>query len=204
VPRDKFDNHERRFFENRLRATGLNVKQARVDKLVKKFHDEKDTQEHVAMEMDAIEMGRISEQRDIHRFALRERMRLNRAAKDEWTRRSIESWGQNISVRQDREDREITFEEATLKNKMDRTNKVRADAAKEVISGVQMFESNLSNLGLQKPREERQRAPGDESSEDDDSDNQADRLLSQTTQANTSRELVEAIQARMPNAQELE
>ena len=32
--------------------------------------------------MGSIEMGRIAEQRDIHRFALRERMRLNRAAKD--------------------------------------------------------------------------------------------------------------------------
>jgi hypothetical protein len=60
VPRDKFDSHEKRFFEHRLRATSLNVKQARMDKIMHKFEEEAHTQERVAMEMDNIEMGRIA------------------------------------------------------------------------------------------------------------------------------------------------
>merc|ERR1719456_1308538 len=67
-----------------------------------------------------------------------------------------------------------------------------------------MFETGLTNLGLTKRSESRQLGSAEESSEDEDSDNQPDRLLGSTTQAHTSRELVEAIQARMPNGQELE
>merc|ERR1719460_569893 len=60
------------------------------------------------------------------------------------------------------------------------------------------------SLGYPPRRTEANTNAGDESSDDEDSDNQPDRLIASTTQAHTSRELVEAIQARMPNGQELE
>jgi len=152
VPREKFDNHERNFFEHRLRATGLNVKQARQDKVIRKFEEEKHVQERVAMEMDNIEMGRIGEQRDIHRFALRERMRLNRQAKDEWNRQSTEAWEQNMQVRYDREIGEMTFEDRKMQNHYGKKHTIRHSHATDVRDGVDMFETGLTTLGIKKAK----------------------------------------------------
>merc|ERR1719183_2252312 len=70
-----------------------------------------------------------------------------------------------------------------------------------------MFEASLANLGIHPPTEKslaRAAAADGSSSDSDRSENQPERLLAATTPAVNSRELVEAIQARMPNGQELE
>lgn len=55
-------------------------------------------QEIVAFEMDNIEQAHVEEQRQIHRFSLRERLRQNRAAKDEWEARGHELWQKNMKA----------------------------------------------------------------------------------------------------------
>merc|ERR1719215_2016459 len=108
-----------------------------------------------------------------------------------------------MMVRHARESHEIAFEDRTIRNNVVQQIKVRDAHRGQAKDGIELFESGLVNLGLSKRGESRQLNP-DESSEDDDSDNQADRLLSSTTQVGTSTELVEALQSRMPNGQELE
>ena len=93
VPRDQFDNHERRFFEHRLRATCPNPKHEHLQKVTKRYEQEMDKQEVVAYEMDRLEQAHIAEQREIHRFGLRERMRQNKVAKDDWIRNSVQQIG---------------------------------------------------------------------------------------------------------------
>mmetsp|Transcript_89692 Transcript_89692/g.159354 ORF Transcript_89692/g.159354 Transcript_89692/m.159354 type:complete len:1921 (-) Transcript_89692:61-5823(-) len=207
VPRDQFDGHERRFFEHRLRATCLNVKQAREDKVTKKFQLEKHKQEIVAFEMDNIEQAHMEEQRQIHRFSLRERLRQNKAAKDDWEAHSHDLWQDNMQVRMSREMADIKFNERVFQKHKDGTLKANDSATMDVHHGVKDFEKGLSTLGISTRLQARslKGIPDDQSSgSDEDEENLPERLLQQTTKAETAKELVEALQSRLPSAQELE
>eukprot|EP00927_Polykrikos_kofoidii_P049072 TRINITY_DN43201_c0_g1_i1.p1 TRINITY_DN43201_c0_g1~~TRINITY_DN43201_c0_g1_i1.p1 ORF type:complete len:2107 (-),score=524.56 TRINITY_DN43201_c0_g1_i1:44-5974(-) len=203
IPRQAFDNHEQHFFEHRLRATCPNVKQARLDKVGRKFEEERQKQEVVSSEMARFEQARIAEQRDIHRFSLRERMRQNKAAKDEWNQRSNELWEENMMVRRAREDRGMEADNKVMGKHMEKTTGRQRAAGMDVMQGIEVCERNLTNLGLRKV-EERRVADNDSSSDSDRSENRADRLLPTTTQAANARDLVESFQKRMPSSKELE
>mmetsp|Transcript_136004 Transcript_136004/g.352617 ORF Transcript_136004/g.352617 Transcript_136004/m.352617 type:complete len:849 (+) Transcript_136004:47-2593(+) len=207
VPREKFDAHERRFFEHRLRATCPNAKQDRIKKVEHKFQQEMHKQEALAFHMDNLEQAHIAEQREIHRFGLRERLRQNKFAKDDWTRAGIDMWGKNMQRRADREAFDVSFANRVQQKQQDKIQKARSMASSEVRNGVDAFESGLTSLGLTRPRERRAGQPdadSDSSEGSDASELQADRLLNATTPAANARELVDALQARMPNAEELE
>mmetsp|Transcript_28813 Transcript_28813/g.67053 ORF Transcript_28813/g.67053 Transcript_28813/m.67053 type:complete len:2032 (-) Transcript_28813:99-6194(-) len=202
IAREKFDSHERRFFEHRLRSTCLNVKQSKEASMLKKYEAEKEKQELLSLEMDRIDQARIAEQRDIHRFGMLERMRQNRLAKDEWDRISTDLWSQNMKARKDREKREVAFEGRVIMKQSMKTQAHLASSAAEVNNGIDVFESGLEGLGLRnsavKP------TSLSESSDGEDSDNTGERLLKGTTQVANQRELVEALETRLPNSQELE
>eukprot|EP00930_Biecheleria_cincta_P030071 TRINITY_DN20871_c0_g1_i1.p1 TRINITY_DN20871_c0_g1~~TRINITY_DN20871_c0_g1_i1.p1 ORF type:complete len:1954 (-),score=553.23 TRINITY_DN20871_c0_g1_i1:93-5921(-) len=210
VPRDQYDGHERRFFEHRLRATCLNVKQAREAKVTKKFELEKHKQEVVAFEMDNIEMAHMDEQRQIHRFSLQERLRQNKAAKEDWEAHSHQLWQENMQVRLMRESADAKFNERVFQKQKEKSLNARDLASTDVKKGVKEFESTLATLGLSKELEARavKGIPDEESSEDEDEDNDTRRrgqeLLNQTTKAGTAKDLVEALQSRLPSSQELE
>lgn len=206
VPREKFDAHDQNFFEHRLRATCLNVKQARMEKVGRKFEQEMDKQEILAFEMDELEQAHVAEQRDIHRFSLRERLKQNRAAKDDWTKRGAALWGQNMQVRMARESQDVHFQYRMHDKHQERVQATRTVAASEVFKGVSDFETGLCTLGITRTPKAAQLG-GDNSDSDggsDQSDNQADRLLAQTTQAADARELVSVLQGRLPNKDVLE
>jgi len=206
IPRGQFDGHEKRFFEHRLRSTCLNVKQAREQKMMKKYEDEQAVQERVAYDMDTLDQARIAEQRDLHRQALRENMRRNNELLGEWKDKGTKAWQQNQNIKGTREGAEIAFETRMMRKGQDRRSKIRDTATTEVQGGIEAFESSLAKLGLARDDDVIQattRGVDESSSEDDNPENQADRLVSNTTQAANSRELVEALQARLPNSQAL-
>lgn len=206
VPREQFDGHERRFFEHRLRATCPNAKQDRINKAMQPFHQELNKQEAVAFHMDSLEQAHIAEQRDVHRFGLRERLRQNKVAKEEWTRSSIDLWEQNMQKRATCESFDVIFANRTQQKKLGKLEHARVVASSEIREGIETFEGGLAGLGLSRSREQRPSAGnGDSDSEESvDSELHADRLLAATTPAANARELVVALQARMPNAEELE
>merc|ERR1719203_2789678 len=90
VARDKFDDHERRFFEHRLRATCVNVKQVRLEKVTKKFVQHRQMAEAMAIEGDAEDKLRLQDTQDVHRHNTLMRLRQNKWIKEEETRRGIE------------------------------------------------------------------------------------------------------------------
>lgn len=202
IPRDVYDGHERNFFEHRLRATCPNMKQARVDKLTQKFDDERSKQEIVAFEANSLQQAQIAEQREIHRFSLRERMRQNRSAKDEWNRQSYELWADTMQVRAEREDSSVEYQLRVQGRRDEKFHDHRDTAAEEVRRGVEVFESGLVHLGLS--RERKQVSQADESSDSDRSEHRGDRLLAKTTPATNARALVESLREGMPSPQELE
>lgn len=204
IPRDKFDAHEKGFFESRLRATSQNIKQMRIDKLLKPFEEEKHAQETLAMEMDRIDQGRIMEQRDYNRKVLREKMKKNQSFLQEWHEKGIQAWEQNQRVKAVREGREVAFENRMVQRQSDARERVRGGAASEVRDGIDIFEKSLAKLGFIHDREDIQKATGDGSDSGEEMDNDADHLLSMTTPAATAKELLESLQQRLPSTEELE
>ncbi|CAE8725567.1 unnamed protein product [Polarella glacialis] len=156
--------------------------------------------------MDNIEQAHIAEQREIHRFSLRERLRQNKGAKDEWNTRSADLWQDNMQVRLSREAADVRFNNRTFHMQQEKLDRTRDFASTDVHRGVKDFETGLATLGLSKKLEARtlNGIPDQESSEDDDEDLHPERLLAQTTKAATGRDLVEALQSRLPSGQELE
>jgi len=181
------------------------VRQARMEKLTRKFELEKHKQEIVAYEMDNIEQAHVDEQRQIHRFSLRERLRQNRAAKDEWEARGQELWQENMKVRMARESAEARFNEVVFKKQKEKDLQTRTLATSEVLQGTKDFETGLISLGLSRKLEARRikDLAEEESSEDDDQEETGERLLAQTSKVNTAKELVEALQSKLPTSQEL-
>lgn len=206
VPREHFDKHERSFFEHRLRSTCPNAKQDRLKKVESKFEQEKLKQDALAFHMDRLEEAHVAEQREIHRFGTRERMRQHRLAKDDWTRSHIEQWGKNMDKRAQREIFDISFAQRVGQQHDNRSGALRNAARDEVLGGVESFELGLANLGLAKPKEKRANVVDHDTDSDasEASDLQSERLLAATTPAANARELVAALQARMPNGEELE
>ncbi|CAK9103373.1 unnamed protein product [Durusdinium trenchii] len=179
-------------------GASMKVRQARVEKLTRKFELEKHKQEIVAFEMDHIEQAHVEEQRQIHRFSLRERLRQNRAAKDEWEARGHELWQENMKVRMTRENEQMRFSDKVLRTQQEKELTLRRQAAEEVLKGTQDFESGLVTLGLTKTKEDV--IPEDSSEEETDS---VEKLLAQTSKVASAKELVEALQAKLPTGQEL-
>eukprot|EP00929_Paragymnodinium_shiwhaense_P112675 TRINITY_DN80942_c0_g1_i1.p1 TRINITY_DN80942_c0_g1~~TRINITY_DN80942_c0_g1_i1.p1 ORF type:complete len:2036 (-),score=628.45 TRINITY_DN80942_c0_g1_i1:270-6377(-) len=206
IPRETFDAHERNFFEHRLRATCPNARQERSDKVTQKFVDEKMKQELVSMELDNISQAQIAEQREIHRFSLRERMRQNRAAKDDWDGYSHSLWQQNMRVRLDREQAAVDFERRQYSTFQDKRQKELKHHNSEVRNGIDVFETGLQNLGITQANDPatQLRTGEDDSSDSDRSENRAERLMATTTNVGNARELVESLQARLPSSSELE
>eukprot|EP00435_Cladocopium_sp_Y103_P056054 s3485_g18.t1 len=180
-------------------GASMKVRQARVEKLTRKFELEKHKQEIVAFEMDNIEQAHVEEQRQIHRFSLRERLRQNRAAKDEWEARGHELWQDNMKVRMARETEQMRFSDKVFRTQQEKEQHQRRFAATEVLQGTKDFEAGLQNLGITKAIEEGM--PEDSSGEDDDAT--AERLLAQTSKVASAKELVDALQAKLPTNQEL-
>lgn len=180
-------------------GASMKVRQARVEKLTRKFELEKHKQEIVAYEMDNIEQAHVEEQRQIHRFSLRERLRQNRAAKDEWEARGHELWQDNMKVRMARETEQMRFSDKVFRTQQEKEQQQRRFAASEVLQGTKDFEAGLQNLGITKAIEEGM--PEDSSGEDDDAT--AERLLAQTSKVASAKELVDALQAKLPTNQEL-
>ncbi|CAE7914445.1 unnamed protein product [Symbiodinium sp. KB8] len=110
-------------------------------------------QEIVAYEMDVIEQAHVEEQRQIHRFSLRERLRQNRAAKDEWEARGQELWQENMKVRMARESAEARFNEVVFKKQKEKDRQTRSLATSEVLQGTKDFETGLISLGLSRKLE---------------------------------------------------
>lgn len=173
-PREKYDGHERRFFEHRLRATGLNVKQARTERVTRRFEEEKHKQELVAFEMDTVDQLRAAEQRKNHRYGQRERYKQKQANNDAWTVHCLTLWEQNMQTQIDREAQQEEFLNKTKRAQQDKLDRTKAKAASEVYDGIRVFEENLAN---------------------------SDQQASSTSKNN---DLVDGLKAQMPSAAELE
>lgn len=143
IPRDRYDGHERRFFEHRLRATCPNVKQARSQRVTGRFNEERQKQEMVAAEMGTIDARRMDEQREIHRISLRERLRQNQNAHDEWTVHCLQIWENNMQIRAEGEKRQVDYETRTQLAQQTRNERTRAEAQSEVYDGIRVFEESL-------------------------------------------------------------
>ncbi|CAJ1423729.1 unnamed protein product, partial [Effrenium voratum] len=118
------------------------------------------------------------------------------AAKDEWESRGHELWQENMKVRIARESAQLRFNEKVFKKQQEKEFGLRSSATTEVLQGTKDFEGGLRNLGLTKKPEVL-----DGSSEDEEES--GERLLAQTSKAATAKELVDALQAKLPTSQEL-
>jgi len=164
VPRDKFDSHERRFFEHRLRATGVNVRQARLEKISRKFVQHRQKAEIRAMELDADDKLQLQEKQELHRLNTLMRMRQNKLAQEDETRAGYEQWEVNMQMKAMREGQEMHYSNRVKLKRLDKDATVRQLATNEVRDGVSSFESGLLNLGLVSEREVvRHGLPEDES-----------------------------------------
>eukprot|EP00913_Durusdinium_trenchii_P003893 g3602.t1 len=120
------------------------------------------------------------------------------AAKDEWEARGHELWQENMKVRMTRENEQMRFSDKVLRTQQEKELTLRRQAAEEVLKGTQDFESGLVTLGLTKTKEDV--IPEDSSEEETDS---VEKLLAQTSKVASAKELVEALQAKLPTGQEL-